>query len=355
MSRIIDRATEGGQRRSVPYNVILPLLESCVAFTKKANDQPSSLEVMGMLKQLTMQLENVDRNVAITKTTVNNINTSPPASTPSGGQAALRTWAKIVSDAGPPPTQSPIPSTSSSLREKDREIVIKMTDADFVNHLRSQSPTQLKDRINNAIRASGNSAIHPIRVISAKQLKSGDIATHTSKPEQATKLLAHADDWVKCLGSGAHAIVPTFGVIVHGIRTKTIDLGNPSLVAKQIRSENAGTIPNASITYVGWLTKAASTKTASSLVEEFTRAEDANAAIGGGLVWESEMMTSELYDKACRIKQCFRCYRYGHIGTQCSAEQKCGYCAGRHATKDCSNREASSPHKCAVCDGSHTA
>ena len=170
---------------------------------------------------------------------------------------------------------------------------------DFITHLRSQSPTQLKERINKTIRSSDNPTIHPIRVISAKQLKSGEIATHTSKTEQATQLLAQADSWVKCLGSGAHAIVPTYGVIVHGMRTKTIDLGNPSLVAERIRLENTETIPNASITYVGWLTKAAATKTACLPVVESTRAEDANAAIRREVVSESEMMTCELYDKAC--------------------------------------------------------
>ena len=62
----------------MPYAIILPLLESCVAFAKKAIDQPSSQEVMSTLKLPTSSIEEVQRDVSITKTTVNNINTSPP-------------------------------------------------------------------------------------------------------------------------------------------------------------------------------------------------------------------------------------------------------------------------------------
>ncbi len=157
-----------------------------------------------------------------------------------------------------------------------------MTASNLIDHLRSRSPTQFKERINNVIKASGNPTIYPIQAISANQLKSEDVATHTSKPEQVDQLLAHADGWFKCLGTGAHAIVPTYGVIVHVMRTRIVDMSNSGLVGEKIGSEDVGTIPDASITYAGWLTKAAVTKTASSLVVEFSRAEDAKVAIERG-------------------------------------------------------------------------
>jgi hypothetical protein len=48
-----------------------------------------------------------------------------------------------------------------------------------------------------------------------------------------------------------------------------------------------------------------------------------------------------VHDRACRVKQCFRCYHYGHIGTQCNASKTCGYCAELHESKHC-NRVGSS-------------
>ncbi len=57
----------------------------------------------------------------------------------------------------------------------------------------------------------------------------------------------------------------------------------------------------------GVVDKVAATKMASSMVVEYTQAEDANAANAEGLMRKSEMMTCDMYDKACRIKPCFRC------------------------------------------------
>lgn len=56
------------------------------------------------------------------------------------------------------------------------------------------------------------------------------------------------------------------------------------------------------------------------------------------------------------MKQCFRCYNYGHIGTQCNAAQSCGYCAELHETKNCMQKgvEGFTP-TCTVCKGAHTA
>ena len=56
------------------------------------------------------------------------------------------------------------------------------------------------------------------------------------------------------------------------------------------------------------------------------------------------------------MKQCFRCYNYGHIGTQCNASQLCGYCAEQHETKHCRQKGAEGfTPRCTVCKGAHTA
>ena len=83
-------------------------------------------------------------------------------------------------------------------------------------------------------------------------------------------------------------------------------------------ADNYTVIPNAKISYVGWLTKEATLKRASSIVVEFTDPEMANAIIYAGMAWDGQIHQCQLYDRACRVKQCFRCYNYGHIGTQCN-------------------------------------
>ncbi|OJD11283.1 hypothetical protein ACJ73_09574, partial [Blastomyces percursus] len=50
------------------------------------------------------------------------------------------------------------------------------------------------------------------------------------------------------------------------------------------------------------------------------------------------------------------CQKYGHIGTQCSANETCGYCAEPHNTRDCRKKEyPNSSPKCALCKGPHAA
>ena len=82
----------------------------------------------------------------------------------------------------------------------------------------------------------------------------------------------------------------------------------------------------------------------------------ANAIIYTGMAWEGRIHQCQLYDRACRVKQCFRYYYYGHIGTQCNTSQTCGYCAELHESKHCKQKGAEGfAPRCAVCKEAHTA
>ena len=74
------------------------------------------------------------------------------------------------------------------------------------------------------------------------------------------------------------------------------------------------------------------------------------------MAWDGQIYQCQLYDRACKVKQCFRCHNYGHIGPQCNATQSCGYCTEQHETKYCRQKgvEGFTP-RCAVCKGAHTA
>ncbi|EMD58204.1 hypothetical protein COCSADRAFT_351393 [Bipolaris sorokiniana ND90Pr] len=94
----------------------------------------------------------------------------------------------------------------------------------------------------------------------------------------------------------------------------------------QILQDNRPFIPQAEIRHIGWLTRDASAKPASTITIEFTRPEDANKIIDEGLIWQGE----------------------------CKATTAYGYCAQEHDTRECpsrSNRET--PRKCATCRGDH--
>jgi hypothetical protein len=200
-----------------------------------------------------------------------------------------------------------------------------------------------------------NAATRSVKVVAAHQLKSGDIQIFTSTTTEATHLKDNKG-WLRGLGEHAELIVPTYGVIVHGISTHSINIKEQEATIQQMLADNYTVIPSAKIAYVGWLTKEATLKRASSAVVEFTDPEMANAIIYAGMAWDGQIHQCQLYDRACRVKQCFRCYNYGHIGTQCNTSQVCGYCAEQHETKHCKQKgmEGFNP-RCAVCKGAHTA
>jgi hypothetical protein len=61
----------------------------------------------------------------------------------------------------------------------------------------------------------------------------------------------------------------------------------------QILQGNKPFIPQAEIKHIGWLTRNAPTKAASSITIEFTKPEDANKIIDEGLVWQGEVFQCE--------------------------------------------------------------
>ncbi|KAJ6436165.1 restless-like transposase [Purpureocillium lavendulum] len=199
----------------------------------------------------------------------------------------------------------------------------------------AMNPRNLKAHIDRAIEQSSNEHVNKIKVASSNQLKSGDLSIKTTTSADMEALRQFAEDWEQRIGNGATVRILTYGVLAH---------------------DNKPFIPNAEIKYVGWLTKSSSSKSASSVIVEFAKAEDANRIIDEGLIWQGEVFQCERYDRQCRLRQCFRCHKYGHIGTQCRATTACGYCAQDHPTRECpAKNDDMAPRKCAACRGEHEA
>jgi hypothetical protein len=269
----------------------------------------------------------------------------------------LRTYASVAAGNGlatsihNPLNQRKVPSTQVL-----REIIVNIRNPMTIASLRAMNPRSLKAHVDRAIEQSGNEHIEKIRTVSTNQLKSGDLSIKTGTAADTEALRQFAEDWEHRLGNGASVRIPTYGVLVHGIRTSSMDTDQFEDTRDNILQANKPFIPNAGIKYIGWLSRTSATKSASSVVVEFTRAQDANKIIDEGLIWQGEVFQCELYDRSCRLRQCFSCQAYGHIGTQCKATRRCGYCAQEHGSRECpikSNKETT--RKCANCKGQHEA
>ncbi|CAI6100065.1 unnamed protein product [Clonostachys chloroleuca] len=230
-----------------------------------------------------------------------------------------------------------------------REIIVNIRNPLAVANIRAMNPRNLKAYVDQAIEQSGNKHIKHIRVASTNQLKSGDliIKTATTEDIEALRQLG-TPAWHQRRGQNSN---------LRYSRTWDPDQFHQHEDFEHNRDEilqdNKPFIPNTSIKYIGWLTPTSPTKSASSVIIEFTRLEDANKIIDEGLIWQGEVFQCERYDRQCRLKQCYQCHKYGHIGTQCKATIKCGYCAQDHATRECPNKANKNMRKCAACHGDH--
>jgi hypothetical protein len=92
-------------------------------------------------------------------------------------------------------------------------------DANSAAILRKISPEDLRKRVNDALGSRINLLGNAPRVIAAKQLKSGDVVLHTATTAEADTLKSTEEERVKVLGTTARVIKPTYGVVVHGLRT----------------------------------------------------------------------------------------------------------------------------------------
>lgn len=358
--------TVKGTYTAIPATTIEPIINSTLHLLSKVaqhlEEQPNTglaTQIQEFFKeQLKEQRDAQIKEHEAIKTAIETATAPLKVSTQAGPRVA--SWAQVAAQAGPPPSHVTPPNTvlspgnSSTLTAyKGREVVVKLLDHGLAQRFRQLSPTQLKNKVNSILQETPK--LTDIKVAAAHQLKSGDVTVITKSLDDATKLQIYTE-WARGLGPRAENIRTTYGAIVHGISVNTVNMKDQQGTIQRILADNYSVIPDGEITYVGWLTKESTKKRNSSMVIEFTRPEMANAIIYAGFLWEGLIHTCQLYDRSCRIKQCLRCYNYGHIGTQCSASQACGHCAGGHETRECTVK--STPgfvSKCTVCKGSHNA
>ncbi|OKL55294.1 hypothetical protein UA08_09424 [Talaromyces atroroseus] len=355
------QSVDRGRQNQVPWNIVQQYVASTVALIGKVLRQPAFDEIIQHVQDAAKCTQNIQKDITIIKNSVGLGTTPINAANYSGGRAATTTWAQIAAQAKgapapPPPVPQGIPAGkahSTVTAYKDRVVIVKLKDYGIAQRYRTQPAIWIRQKVESSIR--DNMATRLVKVVAAHQLKSGDIQIFTSTTAEATQLKQNKG-WIKGLGEHAELVVATYGVIVHGIPTNSINIKDQKATIQRIIADNYTVIPNAEISHIGWLTKEATLKRASSIVVEFTDPEIANAIIYAGMAWEGRIHQCQLYDRACRVKQCFRCYNYGHIGTQCNASQICGYCAEQHEAKHCKQKgvEGFTP-RCAVCKDAHTA
>lgn len=174
----------------------------------------------------------------------------------SGGRVAAASWAQVAAQArGSPPLPPPVAqgmratkTNSTVTAYKDRAVTVKLKDYGISRRFRKLSATRIKRQIQTSIH--DNTATKEVKIVAAHQLKSGDIQIFTRSTAEATKL-KESRGWVRSLGEQAELVVPTYGVIVHGISTSSINIKDQKAAIQQILVDNYTVIPKAEISFVG--------------------------------------------------------------------------------------------------------
>jgi hypothetical protein len=294
--------------------------------------------------------------------------------TAAGPSTRVRSYVDAVKNA-PPPTHflsshgsaSTNPATPSDLLQ-DRQVIVKLGDSDGIKHFRAQTPaeiTKLAERARvKAAKATYGVTVASAKFVAAKQLKSGDISLSLRTAKEAEIMRCHRTAWVKHLWKGSEVRLPSWGVVIHDVNVRSLGIntaagigeqGRKQGIIKQLLTENLFNWgDDAGITQVSWLVLPEGKKSGS-LIVEFTSPHTANNAIDTGTLWDSEVLTTVLYDRAARIRQCHNCQKYGHIGNTCSNETRCVFCAEKHHSRDCQRKKDAtlSERKCANCGGAH--
>lgn len=145
-------------------------------------------------------------------------------------------------------------------------------------------------------------------------LEAGTLRVHTEKVDHV-RILQAATHWVSVFGANARVHINTYGVpLVHSIRPKSLDLDNPSKVAKVVvlifninRIKLSLFTKPESITYIGWLKSDIIGLKSTSIKVEFNTPELANEVIRKGLNWDGQPHSVERYVNQSKIMQCFNC------------------------------------------------
>lgn len=244
------------------------------------------------------------------------------------------------------PTSSATPVIKS--HTKTCEVIVKLNNPETASKTKKKSTEEITSSINNHMQQNGFKTIR-----AARALRSGDIAIQAVNESEAEMLRGQCN-WSPILGESAKAVKPTFGVMVFNVRTDEI---NPKEIEKSIDmikdcNKEVESLKAMDISWLGWFKLPKPGQPLGHLILEFATANQANAAIDESLVIGSSLKTCRVYNRACKLQQCFNCQNYGHSTSQCIKVSACCQCAGTHSSREC---PGNLPKKCAACKGAHTA
>ena len=246
---------------------------------------------------------------------------------PGAGKLGQATYAEVARRTPPADTEA----------RHHKVVLVKIKDPVEAVHLRRVSCGELKERINRS----------KATVLGVRRLPSGDYTIHTSTVAAKVEL-EQSTGWLASIGKSAEVSRRVYSVLVHGVRTKAINTENQQQAINTLAQQNRTLHPGLVIVRVAW-PRAAQGKDYSSLVVDTYNPAAANRLLDEGLVEGADVKTCEIYHRNLRLRQCYKCQKYGHVATACRDQQCCAHCSGQHDTRQCRVAEDPARARCGAC------
>lgn len=227
------------QENTITHQQIATLSQETNQFVKATAEERKT--TTALIQETNDITKEINDNTKVTNNIVKAIQSIP---------SSKASYASVLTN-NTAPLSKPITLSTQTLSfvQAQREIIVKITDPATIDSLRAKSPRNLQNHVDRAIEQSRNEHIERIRVVSADQLKSGDLSIKTSSRNKAEALRQFANDRMGRIGRGASTRLPTYGILAHGIRTSSMDMEKFEEIRAELLHDNRPFIPNADIKY----------------------------------------------------------------------------------------------------------
>ena len=249
-------------------------------------------------------------------------------------QAPQKSWAAVAARSVAAGEQQSVQKVVPA--RQARELIVRPKEGGWEPEIQGRSPEQTVQAVNTALGAA--------HAIAARRLRSGDVLlTFRSETEKAAE-----GPWIeKAFEQGAQLRKRVYAVVAKRLPAGELRSVQAAAFLQALKGSNRVDITKCTIRLGPPGTLWASAVVLVSSVE------DAQELCSNGLIWRAQLFDCEPYAQELTVRQCFRCYSFGHIGRYCRATARCGRCAGAaHEGGDKTCPEGSKP-SCINCRGDH--
>jgi len=227
---------------------------------------------------------------------------------------------------------------------KRRKILVKIVKRKKMKEIQKKLINQIFQEI------ASMSMMQQDLIVSLRKLESEDIALHMMSLK-ARAALEKSQAWVKRIASSAHVVRRSFAILAHDVHI-TLNTSNQKMIIKRLIKNNARLHENLKMLRIAWLKKIVeSEKIYLSLIVEIAIKTMMNRLLNVDMLNSYQECLCKLFEKNCRITQCYRCFEFDHIARFCKNEECCFKCTDKHHIEECAvsiNRR-----RCVNCNNSH--